>query len=113
MKLAVNGNRCSSGEFRGIRSPGSDLLHVQRNQQRSGILIGHELGAGNLERGKLYGNRLVKLAFLCGFLSTGVMLLVTPAVLGFVKLTDAASEYLVGMMVIMAFYMIGRAVNTI
>ena len=41
------------------------------------------------------------------------MLLVTPAVLGFVKLTDAASEYLVGMMVIMAFYMIGRAVNTI
>lgn len=78
-----------------------------------GILIGHELGAGNLERGKLYGNRLVKLAFLCGFLSTGVMLLVTPAVLGFVKLTDAASEYLVGMMVIMAFYMIGRAVNTI
>ena len=78
-----------------------------------GILVGHELGAGNLERGKLYGNRLVRLAFLCGFLSTGVMLLATPAVLGFVKLTDGAEKYLVGMMVIMAFYMIGRAVNTI
>lgn len=78
-----------------------------------GILVGHELGAGNLERGKLYGNRLVKLAFLCGFLSTGVMLLLTPVVLGFVKLTDDAQKYLVGMMVIMAFYMIGRAVNTI
>lgn len=78
-----------------------------------GILVGHELGAGNLERGKLYGNRLVKLAFLCGILSTGIMLLVTPGVLRFVKLTEDAEKYLVGMMIIMAFYMIGRAVNTI
>lgn len=78
-----------------------------------GILVGHELGAGNLKRGKLYGDRLVKLAFLCGFLSTGVMLAVTPLVLRYVKLTDGASGYLTGMMVIMAFYMIGRAVNTI
>ncbi|MGN0250983.1 MAG: MATE family efflux transporter [Oliverpabstia sp.] len=78
-----------------------------------GILIGNELGSGNLERGKLYGDRLVKLAFLCGLLSTGVMLLVTPLVLRFVKLTDKASQYLVGMMIIMAIYMIGRAVNTI
>lgn len=78
-----------------------------------GILVGHELGAGNLKRGKLYGDRLVKLAFLCGFLSTGVMLAVTPLVLRFVKLTDGAAGYLTGMMVIMAFYMIGRAVNTI
>ena len=78
-----------------------------------GILIGNELGSGNLERGKLYGDRLVKLAFLCGVLSTGVMLLVTPLVLRFVKLTDKAAQYLVGMMIIMAIYMIGRAVNTI
>lgn len=78
-----------------------------------GILVGHELGAGNLKKGKLYGDRLVKLSFLCGFLSTGIMLLATPAVLHFVKLTDQAQKYLVGMMVIMAFYMIGRAVNTI
>lgn len=78
-----------------------------------GILVGNELGAGNLERGRLYGDRLVKLAFLCGFLSTAVMLLVTPAVLHFVKLTPQASEYLIGMMVIMSVYMIGRAVNGI
>ncbi len=78
-----------------------------------GILVGHELGAGNLKRGKLYGDRLAKLAFLCGFLSTGIMLLATPVVLRFVKLTDKAGKYLVGMMIIMAIYMIGRAVNTI
>lgn len=78
-----------------------------------GILVGNQLGAGNLERGKLYGDRLTKIAFVCGVLSTVVMLLVTPFVIHFVKLTDQAERYLVGMMVIMAVYMIGRAVNTI
>lgn len=78
-----------------------------------GIIVGNELGAGNLDRGKLYGDRLVKIAFLCGILSTIVMLILTPVVLPMVKLTPQAQKYLIGMMVIMAFYMIGRAVNTI
>ncbi len=78
-----------------------------------GILVGNELGAGHLDRGKLYGDRLTKIAFLTGFLSTAIMLAVTPFVTGFVKMTDQAQRYLVGMMIIMAFYMIGRTVNTI
>ena len=78
-----------------------------------GILVGNELGAGDLKKGKLYGDRLVKLAFIAGFLSTGVMLLVKPVILRFVKLTAGAQDSLLGMMLIMAFYMIGRAVNTI
>ena len=41
------------------------------------------------------------------------MLAVTPFVTKFVKMTDQASWYLIGMMIIMAFYMIGRTVNTI
>ena len=77
------------------------------------ILVGNELGAGHLERGKKYGDRLAKIAFLTGFLSTAIMLAVTPFVTGFVKMTDQAERYLIGMMVIMAFYMIGRTVNTI
>lgn len=78
-----------------------------------GILVGNELGAGDLKKGKLYGDRLVKLAFLTGGLSTAVMLLLTPVLMNFVKLTPGAQKYLLGMMLIMAFYMIGRAVNTI
>ncbi len=78
-----------------------------------GILVGYELGAGNLKLGKIYGDRLVKLSFLCGFLSTGIMLLATPFVIHFVKLTEQAGKDLVGMMIIMAVYMIGRAVNTV
>lgn len=78
-----------------------------------GILVGNELGAGHLERGKQYGDRLAKIAFLTGFLSTAIMLAVTLFVTGFVKMTDQAERYLIGMMIIMAFYMIGRTVNTI
>ena len=78
-----------------------------------GILVGNELGAGDLKKGKLYGDRLVKLAFLTGGLSTAVMLVLTPVIMNFVKLTPGAQKYLLGMMLIMAFYMIGRAVNSI
>lgn len=78
-----------------------------------GIMVGYSLGAGKLEEGKVYGDRLVVLAFLCGLVSCVLMFAFTPAVLSFVKLTDKARYYLIGMMIIMAVYMIGRAVNTI
>ena len=78
-----------------------------------GIMVGNELGAGDLPKGKLYGQRLSKLSVLIGFLSTALVLAVTWPVARFIKLTDAAQAYLVGMMVIMAFYMIGRAINTV
>ena len=78
-----------------------------------GILVGNELGAGDLKKGKLYGDRLVLLSFLTGGVSTGTMLLITPVLMYFVHLTPGAQDYLLGMMLIMAFYMIGRAVNSV
>lgn len=78
-----------------------------------GILVGNELGAGNLERGRLYGDRLTRMAFLCGVVSCGIMFALTPLLLQFVKLTEGARQDLIGMMCIMAVYMIGRTVNTI
>ncbi|MCR5581071.1 MAG: MATE family efflux transporter [Pseudobutyrivibrio sp.] len=78
-----------------------------------GIVVGNELGAGNLERGKLYGGRVAKLSVYVGFLSTAIILLVTPLVVNYMILTPQAHDYLIGMMIIMAFYMIGRAINTV
>ena len=79
----------------------------------AGIMVGNELGAGNLERGKAYGIRLKNLSYVIGLLSTVLVLAVTPLTVGMVTLTDKAREYLWGMMVIMAIYMIGRCVNTV
>ena len=78
-----------------------------------GVIIGFTLGRGELDKGREQGIRIAKMAFLCGFASTVVMLLLTPALLAFVKLTDKARENLLWFMLIMAFYMIGRAVNTV
>jgi len=78
-----------------------------------GILVGNELGAGNLQRGKLYGDRLAWISAIAGVASTIIMLLLTPLVMHFIKLTDGAHSLLLGMMVIMAVYMIGRTMNTV
>ena len=48
-----------------------------------------------------------------GFLSTAIVLVVTPLVVRFIKLTPEARQYLTGMMVIMSIYMIGRSANTV
>ena len=78
-----------------------------------GILVGNELGAGNLARGKLYGDRLAKLSVLAGFLATALVLLSSGPVSRLVDLTPAARGYLRGMMVVLSIYMIGRCVNTV
>lgn len=78
-----------------------------------GIVIGNELGCANLEKAKKYGNYLVKIAFLLGFFCTILMFAITPLVIKFVKMSQNATSLLVGMMFIMAIYMIGRTVNTI
>lgn len=79
----------------------------------AGIIVGNELGAGNLELGKKYGIKLKNISYVIGFISTALVLAVTPAVVAGVILTDQARQYLIGMMVIMSFYMIGRCVNTV
>lgn len=79
----------------------------------AGIVVGNALGAGNLKDGKCYGIKIAKLAFIVGIGSALVMLAVTPVAVSTVKLTDQARTYFFQMMLVMAFYMIGRCVNTI
>ena len=79
----------------------------------AGIMVGNELGAGNLEKGKAYGLKLNRVSFVIGFASMAAVLALTPLVVRMVVLTDQAREYLTGMMIIMAVYMIGRCVNTV
>ena len=79
----------------------------------AGIMVGNELGSGHLEKGKAYGIKLRNLSWAIGFGSTALVLALTPLVVRMVVLTPEAQRYLTGMMVIMAFYMIGRSVNTV
>ena len=79
----------------------------------AGILIGNELGANQLERGKEYGNRVMILSFIIGFVSTLIILAVIPLISHYMVLTEQAHEYMVGMFVILSVYMIGRCVCTV
>lgn len=79
----------------------------------AGIIVGNELGAGRLGMGKAYGIKLRNISFVLGLISTVLVLAVTPLVVRMVILTDQARKYLMGMMVIMSIYMIGRCVNTV
>ena len=79
----------------------------------AGIMVGNELGAGILEQGKEYGIRLLKISCLCGIVAALLMCIASPVVLHFVKLTPQATSYLKGMFGVIAFYMIGRAVNDV
>ena len=81
--------------------------------QGGGIIVGNALGAGELELGKRYGNKLVRASFVVGVASQVVMLILTPIIPRFIKLTPQASAYLSQMMLVMTLYMIGRAVNTV
>lgn len=77
-----------------------------------GIMIGNELGAGNLEKAKLYGDRIAKLSVLSGALTGGFLLCITPLILQYSDLTPQAKEYLKWMFVICSYYIIGKSVNS-
>lgn len=79
----------------------------------AGIMVGNELGAGHLDRGKAYGIKLKNISYIIGFLSAALVLAVTPFMMRMVVLTAQAREYLLGMMAVMAVYIIGRCINTV
>ena len=78
-----------------------------------GILVGNALGAGDLEKGKLYGTRLVRMSFFVGIGTSLLMFAITPLVMSVVRLSDTAAAYLHSMMIVMSVYTVGRVVNTI
>lgn len=77
-----------------------------------GILVGNELGQGNLETARNYGSRLCRIAIFSGILSGLVLLILSPLVLSIANLSQASSGYLKGMLVICSYYLIGKSVNS-
>lgn len=76
-----------------------------------GIMVGNELGSGELEKAKEYGRKLCKMAILCGTVSGLILLGLTPLILSVTDLSDTANGYLKWMLVMCSYYMIGKAVN--
>lgn len=76
-----------------------------------GIMVGNELGAGQLEKAKEYGRKLCKMSIICGTISGLVLLGFSPLILVVTDLSDTANTYLKWMLVMCSYYMIGKSIN--
>lgn len=78
------------------------------------ILVGNELGSGNLERAKAYGGKLCRAALFSGAIAGVILLCAIPLVLLVAggSLSAASQGYLKGMLCICAYYLIGKSINS-
>ncbi len=77
----------------------------------AGIILGNTLGSGDLERGKRYGDRFIKIAVLNGLVTGGFVLLISPIIVRFANLTPQASHYLRWMLVMCSYYQFGKSLT--
>lgn len=77
-----------------------------------GILLGNVMGEGDMERAREYASKLLKLTVITGAIGGVLVLIATPFVLHFAKLSETAMHYLKYMLLINTYYIMGSAVNT-
>ena len=66
----------------------------------------------SLDRAKVYGARLCRIAIVSGLIAGLLAVLMIPGVLAVVDLNEQSSHYLVWMMVMCVYYIMGRSINT-
>lgn len=77
-----------------------------------GIIVGNELGRGELEKAREYGRRLCEMSIISGLLSGLLLLALSPAIMRAASLSTQAEDYLGWMLAMCAFYMVGKSVNS-
>ena len=75
------------------------------------ILVGNELGKNNIGLAKQYAKHSVKLAGIIGVVTCILLILMRPLILKFSGLTETATGYLSGMLLICSYYMIAGSIN--
>ena len=77
------------------------------------IVIGNELGANRLDKAKLYGDKLFKIGIISGIILGIVAAASSPLVIKFVNLSEKAEHYLLIMLLMCSYYILGRSINSI
>lgn len=76
-----------------------------------GIIVGNELGNGNLKQARNYGGLLWKMAIISGVVSGLLLIVLSPLILNVTALSPQATKYLKWMLVFCACYMVAKAIN--
>lgn len=77
-----------------------------------GIIVGNELGRGELGKAREYGRKLCRMSVISGLASGLVLLALSPLILMAASLSPQAAQYLKWMLVMCSFYMVGKSVNS-
>ena len=77
------------------------------------IMVGNELGAGNLERGKKYGQKIVNLAIITGIIFGAVTASLAYPIVKLTNLNPDSSHYLFYMLLMCVYYILGRSINAV
>jgi Na+-driven multidrug efflux pump len=76
------------------------------------IVVGNELGAGRFDVAKEYGQKLYKITIISGIILGLVAAASAPVILYFVNLTETAEHYLLIMLLMCSYYILGRSINS-
>ena len=79
----------------------------------SAILLGKEIGEGNLELARKDASEILHLTFLVSLIQAGVLYAVSGFIPGLVVLSETAKGYLLYMLKISCLYTIGQVINTL
>ncbi|MDO4273379.1 MAG: MATE family efflux transporter [Eubacteriales bacterium] len=78
----------------------------------SGILVGNELGKGDLKQAKEYGARLCRVSLAAGIVSGLLLLISGTVIMRFTNLSSQAQEYLRLMLYVCSYYLVGKSINS-
>lgn len=79
----------------------------------SSIMLGKEIGFGELDRARDDASSILKLSFIVGVIQGIVLLIFTPVIPGLAKLSTTAAGYLRIMLLINTVYQLGAVINTV
>ena len=79
----------------------------------SAILLGREIGQGRLEEARRDASDILYLASLACIVQGALLLLMSPVIPSFVRISDTARQYLRIMLYISVFYQSGQVINTL
>ena len=77
-----------------------------------GILLGQLIGGGEMARAEEGAKKLIRVTILFGLIGGGIVLLATPIVLSYARLTENGLSLLRVMLFINSYYVMGAALNT-
>ena len=77
------------------------------------IVVGNELGAGKLDTARKYGDKLFRVAVISGIILGVLTAASTPLILKLVKITPDAKFYLMWMLLMCTYYILGRSINSV